>query len=277
MKNILLLTDFSENSINAIHYAVNLFKNESCTFCILHVKSSSSFAMDDMMTAGNESVYSSIIKDAKAQLNSIKVELNNAYKTEKLQFETIIDYDNLTDSINQVIKSKTIDLIVMGTNGVTGAKEVIFGSNTINVIRKVDCNTLVIPEGYKFKKPKAVLLPLDSFDSLSGKAFSDALKFIKVNNSTLHILRINPNGIEPDTQSKDFEHIDFHLKDITNTYNVVNNVPMHFAVSSYIQTNAIDLSILIEQKESIFERFFMGSSTTKIGNHLKAPLLVFHS
>ncbi|GAK75512.1 hypothetical protein JCM19296_1104 [Nonlabens ulvanivorans] len=35
MKKILLPTDFSKASINAMEYAVQLFKNEKCTFMFL--------------------------------------------------------------------------------------------------------------------------------------------------------------------------------------------------------------------------------------------------
>jgi len=35
MKKILLPTDFSDNSLNAIRYAVQLFKGEKCTFILL--------------------------------------------------------------------------------------------------------------------------------------------------------------------------------------------------------------------------------------------------
>lgn len=277
MKNILLLTDLSKNSRNAIQYALHLFKENTCTFFILHVKNSASYTTDDLLLSGNKSIYSSLIKEAKNQLDDIVIDLKERFKTEDFEYETIVDYDNLTDAINQVIKSQHIDLVVMGSNGVTGAKEIIFGSNTINVIRKVDCNTLIIPEDFKYQKPKEVLLPLDSFDSMTGNAFSNILKFVKDNSSTLHVLRINQSGTLSEKQGKDLEHINYALKDIPYTYNIVNNIPMHYVVGSYIQINAIDLTILIEQKELMFERFFMGSSTTKIGNHLQAPLLVFHS
>ena len=38
MKNILLPTDFSENSWNAIKYAISFFKNQDCNFYLLHIK-----------------------------------------------------------------------------------------------------------------------------------------------------------------------------------------------------------------------------------------------
>jgi nucleotide-binding universal stress UspA family protein len=276
MKNILLLTDFSQNSSNAIHYALNLFNEDTCSFVILHVKSSASYTTDDLMTAGNESIYNSIVASEKKKIASLIAELKRDYKTENFQFDAIVDYDVLTDAINQVVKAKEIDLIVMGSNGVTGAKEVIFGSNTVNVIRKVNCDTLVIPEDFEYIKPKEVLLPLDSSDSISGSAFLRLLKFVKKPQSFIHILRINPSGVIPDIQSEDLNHTVYFLKDNPYKYNVVNNIPIDEVVSTYIQTNDINLTALIVQKESLFERFFMGSPTTKIGNHLQVPLLVFH-
>ena len=276
MKNVLLLTDFSQNSVNAIHYALNLFEEDRCTFFILHVQKSTSYTTDDLMLAGNESVYNSIVKGVEDQLDDLVFALKQKFNNKNFKYETIVDYDVLTDAINQVKTSKNIDVLVMGNNGVSGAKEVIFGSNTLNVIRKVDCKTLVIPEGFQYKKPSEVLLPLDSIDSMSGKAFTNILKFVKTYSNTLHVLRVNENGSIPDAQTNDLEHMECFSKDFPGTYHVINNVPMHYAVSSYIQTNAIDLTILIEQKELLFERFFMGSTTTKIGNNLEVPLLVFH-
>ena len=37
MKNILIPTDFSENSWNAIEYALHFFSKSSCNFYLLHV------------------------------------------------------------------------------------------------------------------------------------------------------------------------------------------------------------------------------------------------
>ncbi len=277
MKNILLLTDFSENSSNAIQYALNLYKRDTCSFFILHVKSSTSYTTDDLMSSGNKSIYDSIIEDEKNKLSSIITQLKKDFKTEDFQFETMVDYDVLTDSIKQVVIAKKIDLIVMGSNGVTGAKEIVFGSNTINVIRKVDCDILVIPEGFKYEEPKEMLLPLDSLDSISGTPFLKTLKFLKKSQSSIHILRINPSGIMPDEQKEDLNHIAYFLKDTPHKYRVVNNISIDNVVNSYIQTNDINLTVIIVQKESLFERFFMGSSTAKIGNYLLVPLLVFHS
>ena len=277
MKNILLLTDYSENSINAMRYALHLFKDDLCQFYVLHVQRSTSYTSDDLILAGNQSIYNAIVKKASQKLEKIVKPLEKAFKNKNFSFQTIVDFDVLTDAIKQVIKSKHIDLIVIGTNGVTGAKEVVFGSNTINVIRKINCTTLVVPEACAYSIPKAVLLPLDLFDSISGAALNHVVKFIKHFSNTLHLLRIKPHDEDSNEEKKDQEHISYFFKKINFKYHVIRNVPMHYAVSCYSQTHNIDLVTLLVQKESLFERFFIGSPTTQISNKIRVPLLIFHS
>lgn len=274
MKHILLLTDFSENSKNAIDYALQLFKNDQCVFYAVHVQKPSSYISDDLLLAGEESLYETIVKKSKNELKKIINTFEGKYDNKNHHFETIIDYNVFTDALKQIIKSKKIDLIVMGSNGVTGAKEVVFGSNTINVIRKVSCPTLIIPQDFMYRKPKNILLPLDANDTLSGNAFKTSLNFIENNRSNLHILRILPNGEV--LKENDTETITSSLQNINSKYFKVNGIPMDYAIDFYFQTNKIDMLMLLVQKESFFERIFKGSFDAKISNTLKAPLLVFH-
>ncbi|MFD2724691.1 universal stress protein [Hyunsoonleella rubra] len=276
MENILLLTDFSESSINAMRYALQLLKEDQCNFYVLHVQSSASYTTDDLMTLGNSSIYDSIVKKSKNRLMKLVERLKDELGNKNFNYQIIVDFDALIDSVKQVIISKNIDLIVMGTNGVTGAKEVVFGSNTINVIRKVDCPTLAIPEAYGYKKPNDVLLPLDLQDSLRGSAFMKIIKFTTDYAKTLHILRIISDSEGSVKQKEDLENINIFLKETDHKYHKIQNVPMHYAVSCYSQTHNINLITLLVQKESFFERFFTGSTTTQISNKMEAPLLIIH-
>jgi len=277
MKTILLLTDFSENSINAIHYALKLFENDMCNFYVLHAQSPATYMSDDLMLSGNQSIYSSIVEKTKHKLNTLVVELERKFKNDNFNYEILVDYDELPEAINQIKKSKALDLIVMGTNGITAAKEVFFGSNTINVIRKVNCPTLVIPKDFNYRAPKEILLPLDLKDTLNGTAFKEVIKFTKRFGEKLHLLRITPNNEDSKEALNDRENINTFLIDTPNEYHVIKNVPMAYTVDVYTQSNAIDLTTLLVQKESLFERFFIGSPTTKISNNISVPLLIFHS
>ena len=272
MKNILLLTDFSNNAKNAIHYAMHFFKNEKCIFHIMYVHKIGSFTSDDLMHSAKESIYESITKEPRKELDSIKKELKETYKNTNHKFETLVDFDVFIDAINQAIKSKKIDFVVMGTNGATGAKETLLGSNTVNVIRKVNCKTLIIPEDYTFSPIKELLLPLDPDDAIAGKQFTDLLEIIETYQLHLHVLRVNPNKENTEIEMQDISNLSiFDCK-----YQVVNNVPIDFALSSYMQTNTIDFLSLFVKNEGFLEHFFSKANTKITISKISKPILVFH-
>lgn len=277
MKQILLLTDFSKNSKNAIHYALKLFETQLVCFYVLHISKKSIYTTSDLLSFGNKNIYDSLVNKAKLKLDKFVNTLEANSKNEKASFEAIVDYDALTDSVNQILETKKIDLIVMGTNGATGAKEVLFGSNTINILRKVDCTTLVIPENFVYRKPKNILLPLDVSDSLSSMTFLNLHMFVKKHKSTLHILRIKPTNQISKEEKKDQENITNLFKSTDYKYHKINHVPLHFAVDTYLQINTLDIIALLVQKETSFERFLSESDTKKISKDLKVPLLIFHT
>lgn len=66
METILLPTDFSKNSLNAIDFAMKMFKETNCTFYILNIQKASSFVSDDLMTASpSVNLYQAIIDTLK--------------------------------------------------------------------------------------------------------------------------------------------------------------------------------------------------------------------
>lgn len=277
MKKILLLTDFSETSKNAIRYALQLFKDELCTFYVLFVQDATAYTSDDIITSSSTSLYDSLINKHHKKLITYVEALKAEFETENFKFKTIVDFDSLVDAIIQTVKSKKIDLIVMGTNGATGAKEIVFGSNTLNVIRNVDCKTLIIPENFDYTPPKSMLLALDPVDTLDGKAVRNFFRFFDNHDINLHVLRMNSSDHLKNLEYDDKESLGHHLKDNNYIYNLIDDIPMENAVSTYLQTNAVDVLSLFVQKETLLERLFIGSSTTKINKNAEIPLLIFHS
>jgi nucleotide-binding universal stress UspA family protein len=276
MKNILLLTDYSTIALNGMHYALQLFEKQECTFFICHVKKVKNFISDDLISGNSGSVYKTLIKDDKLKLKALSKGLQEQYKNNLHKFKIIVDYDAFIPSIKQNIKHHHIDLLVMGSNGASNAAESIFGSNTLKVIRNIDFPTLVIPENYRFSPLKDILLPLDKYDPSEGRLFKKFLEFSKPHGSVLHILRITDNENAPDDDTEELEHLKQIITDNDFEYHYIKNVPLHFSVSNYIQTHHVDMMVLFEQTESFFERFFFGSATTRLSQDLETPLLVYH-
>ncbi|MFL1896203.1 universal stress protein [Aquimarina sp. 2-A2] len=275
MKNILLLTDFSENSETAIQYALQFFKGEPCHFSLLHVHKSSGYTTDDLMvTSATESVHTSMISEIKQKLNTYKLTLKKQYATETYSFEVLVDYDSFTAAVRQAVNSKDISLIVMGTNGATNAREVLFGSNTVKVIRSVSCSVLAIPQQTAFKKPANVLYALDYFEHFDQLSITPLLDLLEKFKSFLKILKIKEDETVTEAEKKDILTMKEKFSNIRHTFHTMVNIPTALAIASFVQIMNIDLTAVVLHEESLLDRFFKGSETSKISYGSKIPLLV---
>jgi nucleotide-binding universal stress UspA family protein len=276
MKNILLPTDFSENSINAIDYAVKLFVNSEMSFFVLNVQKISDYTTSELMTSPpSDSVYKGVLEDNKLKIEKLVEKLEAENSSEKFTFKSLLDYDVFTDAIRQAVKSYEIDLIIMGTNGATGAKEVIFGSNTIKVIRNINCPIIAVPEKYSFSKIKRILFSIHSQLKTCYSGLKPLRSILSIYDPELDVLEI----IEDVNESKDDEN-DLSIKDILSEFDFkkieIKKVPFTYAIETFQKLMPADLHALFIEKESFIDRMIFGSKTSNITYNSKVPLLVMH-
>jgi nucleotide-binding universal stress UspA family protein len=274
MKKILLLTDFSENSLNAIEYALQFFKKWQCKFFILHVQKTSEYITDDLMAAKpGKIVYQAVLENAQNELTELILQIQQEHKNSKYEFQPLLDYDNLTDAIEQAVNANDIDLIVMGTNGATGAQEVIFGSNTLHVIRNINNCILVVPEKYIFQGINSVLFSIHHDQEIKTEAL-DILKDVLIkHNANLNALLV----LEEKNKEKEKSFnslLSSKFKQIPTKSNIVIGLDFPEAISAYVQLSKIDLHALVIEKEKILDRVFYGSITKAISEDTQMPLLV---
>ena len=275
VKHILLPTDFSENSLHAIDYAAGLFQDYDCHFYLLNVQKSSEFITDDIFGASNnQSIYEAIVDDNKKKLNSLLKTYREKHKASEITWHALFDYDVFIDAIRQAIEAKQIDLIIMGSNGATGAKEVLFGSNTLRVIRGVDCPVLMIPEGYQFDSLNEMLFSTVDCKKLNNKTAKIVKDLCQLHHSVLHVLHIQPDLNEP-------EHgYDFYLRDVLDGIKYkshsLKGIPISFAIESFEQLFPVTMNVMFVPKESFLDRFLFGSKTSQISYGSDIPLLFLH-
>lgn len=271
MKNILLPTDFSDNSINAINYAIDLFYNKECSFHILNVQKQSDFVLDDFMTeSSNTTVHNTIAKDNKTKLKEFSENIKKEHPNKELDFNLLFDFDNLIHAIKEAISYKNIDLIIMGSNGATGTREIIFGSNTLNVIRKVNCPVLVIPENYKFKKVNSILFSSEDCKAYTKQNTKLLQDLVKENKATLSVADVS--FLSKNTSEKSF--LD-NIFDVEYNYFKIKDVPESMAVRTIIQLFNYEIYALFINTEFTFlDRFLYTSKDQEISYKTKIPLLV---
>jgi nucleotide-binding universal stress UspA family protein len=275
MKRILLPTDFSKNSLNAMRYATAVFKNFEVEFFVLNIQKTSDYTTSDLMSRSSGStVHSAILDDNKKRLNKFIELFSKENVGERHTFHGLVDFDVLTDAIQQAVASKKIELIIMGTNGATGAKEALFGSNTLNVMRKVACSLITVPEGYAFKNIRDVLFTLNYQDVSTSSIFS-LIEILKLTNARLKILDIKEENVDV-TASETEASLKSLFGELPYEYFLLTGIPAPIAINAFEQLFPVDIHALIVEQKSFLDRFVFGSETSKISYSSRVPLLIMH-
>ena len=270
MQNILLLTDFSKNANNAINYTMQLFSGDNCRFYVLNVQKVSKYITSDLITSPNKTVYDAVIKNPKKSIDILVNDLRKKYKNEAYDFEGICDYDSFISSVKQVILTKRIDLIVMGTNGISGVKETIFGSNTMQILKVIDLPTLVIPENYKFNKPDKILFIYEN--EIDEDIIKPLTFIISKFNAYLNILNVLDEETNNEFVQKNDKLIENFNKAKVEYVEVNYNIEKN-TIEQVVLMHKIKMISKIINTKSFFKRLFSKSITPNITYANKVPLL----
>ncbi|MEN8185867.1 MAG: universal stress protein [Bacteroidota bacterium] len=276
MKNILLPTDFSNNSFNAIKYAVDLFKNKDCTFHLLNVYKVPYLTNEELMDNDaqqlariEKELYESSQKGLDEIVKKVNTESNH-------NFKVFSDYNFLTNSVKQILKREEIDLIVMGTKGATGAKEIFMGSNTGDVLMKTDCSLLAVPEDSKYKAPSEITFVTD-FRIHYKEELETLINLAKENHSSIRILHLLNEGKLDEEQIHNKKVLIKLLDKIDHTFHTLTNTDFETAVNCFTQSRGnIDMITIIAKHYNIFQRLFFKPKVEDLSFHTKIPLLVLH-
>lgn len=275
MKKILLPTDFSENAWNAIAYALELFKNENCTFYILHTYTPLFYRLDYMMGGPEFSAIPDVGVDISvAGLEKTLDDIKSRYPNKKHQYKTVSAFNTLTDEINSLCESHKINLIVMGTQGATGAKEILLGTNTVYVIRKAKVPVLAVPENYSFKPIKKILFAVDYWTCYKEEELKFLNEMIDLNAAKLVVVHANEEHALTEVQKKNKTYLMDYFKTVDPVFEEMKDQYMPNAVHDYIAEHGIDLLTMMNRKHSFLERLLVKQNIDTIGYHVKIPFLV---
>ena len=137
-RKVLCPVDFSEHSLRAVEYAVNLAEETDAELQLLHVVALSPEITE--LESSFEHVRGQVEADRLRRLNALMPSAAPTYCT----IQTAVRYGSAHRQILKAAGEQPSDLIVMGAQGRSALDTVIFGSNTARVARGACCPVLVV-------------------------------------------------------------------------------------------------------------------------------------
>jgi len=143
-KNIGFCTDFSEHSDEAFEVAVGLASRFGATIHIIHVMVSFSLSPPVHATYMPIEYDPGFIEEVTQAARSSIQEKYVEKCPEKVTCEVSLLSGYAATEILRTAEERGLDLIVMGSHGLTGLAHVLFGSTADRVVRKSPCSVLTV-------------------------------------------------------------------------------------------------------------------------------------
>jgi nucleotide-binding universal stress UspA family protein len=229
--------------------------------------------------AANQEVIEEIyIKPSKQKLRKLLKRILDRFSNLKNhKFYTLTDYNFFIESVRKQVEEKKIDIIIMGTKGASGLKKLIIGSNTGDVITKVHCTTLVVPENAKFTIPEEIAFPTDFSLSYNIQTLQPVSEISENYNSAIRILHLSKKGSELNpNQQKNKELLEDYFNNHTYSFHFLTNEKIEDAVQCFVESRNIDMIVMAAKNLNYFQRILFLPAVEKISYHTDIPLLVLH-
>lgn len=277
MKHILVPTDFSNNAYSALHYATQLFKNEKATFYIVNsIEADMIDQTKGILTSKNQEIIERLTKESQVKCKQVKhkIILDTANKSHK--FEVISTILNLQKIIDNLIESKAIDYIVMGTKGVTGTQDILFGSNTVKVINNLrGAPLLMIPNEMEYVEIKRIGFATNFVRKFLPEEIVPIIQFAKSHNAVLRVIFLGRPEIITENQRENIHELKEMLFEID--YKLFEEGILGNKTDSllqYVMFYDFNILAMVYYKHSFLKDLLRESVVKKLGLYSNRPYLV---
>lgn len=277
MKNILVLTDFSNQANHAIDYACNLANK-------LHAKKIfllNTYEMIPLYDSGEGGILALSMQQAgelemarneefERLKNSVAQKLNPA-----IELSTVLVNSNLTVAANEVCEEKNIDLVVMGIKTKDEFEQILIGSHAQSAIEKILYPLLIVPESAPVSVPERIVLATNFYETNNAGVFNKLNNFLKVfNTSLLAVHKYNKDEdrvvtkVLADKLQLQLIDYDCGVQFIDSDKNLVEEI------NSIAKNRNASLLISLHKIRGFFSALFHKSTTKTIAWNSAVPLLV---
>lgn len=277
-KHVLIPTDFSSSAFNAVQYAFELFKNRECTFHIYHayyiVASSKG---NPLFPVPDELEYRTIRQSKNREMDILKENINRLSNNEKHQITYDFEYGFLTDLLKEKVENDSIDMIVMGTRGVTNNKDVAYGRNAINVMEKVrSCPVLAIPRNIKFEALNEIVFPTDFEAKFNLDEMETLRRIAETANASIQFLHIGSENNLDETQQKNKQFLEDYFKSVEFSFHWLQDVALMEGLLLFVKQRKSSMISFVNRKHWFFGTIFTNPLIKNLGVHATVPLLALH-
>ncbi|MBK5271417.1 MAG: universal stress protein [Bacteroidia bacterium] len=260
MHRIIIPVDFSENSLNAVHFAKDMLAEKNDALAILYHN----------YEKKNE------LAECTRKLEDLKKELLDK-GVAAVDIEKEMGGD-LIENISRLAHTARATLVVMGIKSRSTVHHVFFGSNTLKLINENLYPVMIIPPKIAYSEIRNVAFASDFKDVEATTPSTLISSVLEMFNPMLHIVNVNPEhyvSITEEYQECKEQLIEM-FKNYKTEFYFIGMTDFFEAMDNFIRDYKIDLLVTIPKHDSNARLLFSNTHTKKLAYHSKIPILAAH-
>ena len=272
MKRILVPTDFSKFSEEALKLAAQIAKKHNSEIILLHMLELPQQA-SDAMGSGKSIPVIMLYKDK--AISSLE-KLMDADYLKGINVSEAIEFKKVHEGVLDACEKNNIELVIMGSHGTSGFDELLVGSNAEKVVRHSKIPVLVVKKEAKDFKARNFVFASD-FSKETRKPFRKMMEFAKIFDSNLFLVMIcTPNSFKT-THNAEKVMRDFITNyDIENySSHIYNDTNIENGIINFANSVDADLIGICTHGRTGLVHFFNGSIGEELVNHATKPVITF--
>jgi nucleotide-binding universal stress UspA family protein len=262
---ILVPTDLSDNARNALEFAKRYAKIQDASITLIFAY----YAVYDFAAQAAE-IIAAIERDAKTALTK-----EIAENGEGLTIDYKIVQGTISTAINATVLAGDYDMIIMGTQGASGIKKTLIGSNTATVIKESEVPVIAVPAQASFAGVEKITVAVE-LDKEDEKLFNKFMQLTEAWNLPYSVLHVeNRQDFNKDISFKGLKSF------LTETYpdcefDFLKIQAKEFEEGSnkYLDEHPNSMLVMLSKNKTFFEFLFDKSQSVKFAYHTHVPLLI---
>ncbi len=265
---ILLITDFSKASWNALIYGMDIYKKTKAKFFILHC-----YKKESLMQGNKE-------EKTKSEIGLQRIMQGLRFRKEDIphQFETISSSKKIQDAVRDISGSVKINLIILGSHGDFAGINYAYHSWVSEILESLESYpVLVIPETCKFiqKEFSEIVFHTPFSNSYKASELKTIIDVAKLTKATIRVLEIQEsNGTLNKKQIANKEDLKDLLQGVKFTFHTLTQISISTGIRLFIQSRDSNMLSLYRRKQGFFSRLFNQNIEKDIDFDPSVPVLL---
>jgi nucleotide-binding universal stress UspA family protein len=274
MKKILVPSDFSDSAVQAFQFALQIAQKSKGEIILFHVVDFP--GLHGAMQVSDSYFEENYLKDLKVNAEKKLEEMKTKWVNQGVRVRSLVEYGPTTKTINRIAEENKADLIVMGTQGASGFKEFLVGSNTEKIIRLSPLPVLAVRKFLQLSDIKNIVFPttLDPDQNILLTHIKELQSFFS---AKLHLLLVNtPHNMKRTSDEKDMMEAyakDFGLENYT--LNTRNDFYESDAIVNFTIEIKADMIAIGTHSRKGLSHLFSGSVAENVANHIVCPIWIY--